>query len=76
MARDESPDGSEVPGPDLDHYLAAARGHAETADTKQWASDLEDMLRAAWSLLTPAQKSEFREHPEVLAVMEMAGDAG
>jgi hypothetical protein len=60
--------------PDLDHYLGFARGHGETADTRQWIADLEDMLRIAWGLMTPEQRAAFREHPDILSVAEAAGE--
>jgi hypothetical protein len=58
----------------LDEYLALARGHGETSDTRQWVADLEDMLRVAWDLLTPEQRAAFRAHPDILALQEAAGE--
>jgi hypothetical protein len=67
----EGPTGEER---SLDHYLGFARGHGETADTRQWIADLEDMLRVAWGLMTPEQRAAFREHPDVLSIAEAAGE--
>ncbi|TCZ56641.1 hypothetical protein [Roseicella aquatilis] len=60
-------------GPGLDTYLGYARGHGETTDSRRWIADLEDMLRVAWDLMTPAQRAEFRDHPDILAMAEAAG---
>jgi hypothetical protein len=53
---------------DLADYLGYARAHADTSDTRQWVSDLEDMLRVAWDLMTPQQRATFRGHPDILAI--------
>lgn len=58
----------------LDDYLGYARAHGEISDTKGWVSDLEDMLRVAWDLLTPEAQAAFREHPDILAIAEAAGE--
>jgi hypothetical protein len=52
----------------LDDYLGLACAHADTADTRQWVTDLEDMLRVAWELMTPTQRDAFRSHPDLLAL--------
>jgi hypothetical protein len=33
------------------------------------------MLRIAWDLMTPEQRSAFRDHPDILAIAEAAGGA-
>lgn len=71
--RDDAAD--EEAGPGLDTYLGYARGHGETTDSRQWIGDLEDMLRVAWDLMTPAQRAEFRDHPDILAMVESGGGA-
>ena len=57
----------------LSDYLGFARAHADTSDTRRWVSDLEDMLRVAWGLMTPEQKAEFRDHPDILAIEDAVG---
>lgn len=57
----------------LSDYLGFARAHADTSDTRQWVSDLEDMLRVAWELMTPEQQAQFREHPDILAIEDAVG---
>lgn len=57
----------------LSEYLGFARAHADTSDTRQWVSDLEDMLRVAWGLMTPEQKARFRDHPDILALEDAVG---
>lgn len=61
--------------PNLDQLLAQARAHGEMTDTHGWVSDLEDMLRAAWSLLTDEQRLAFADHPDILAIGEAAGES-
>ena len=72
---DETHNPTEPGGPDhdLDDYLGFARAHGDTADTRQWVSDLEDMLRVAWEIMTPEQRSTFRTHADVLALEEAVG---
>lgn len=62
-----------APERDLSDYLGFARAHADTSDTRQWVSDLEDMLRVAWGLMTPEQKAAFRGHPDILAIEDAVG---
>lgn len=62
-----------APERDLSDYLGFARAHADTSDTRQWVSDLEDMLRVAWELMTPEQKAAFRDHPDILAIEDAVG---
>ena len=57
----------------LADYLGFARAHADTTDTRQHVRDLEDMLRAAWEIMTPEQREAFRGHPDVLALEDAVG---
>lgn len=59
----------------LDDLLGCARAHGATSDTRQWIADLENMLAVAWDLMTEEQRSAFRQHPEVLAMIEAAGQS-
>jgi hypothetical protein len=59
----------------LGDLLAYARAHGATSDTREWIADLESMLAVAWHLMTEEQRSAFRQHPEVLAVIEAAGQS-
>lgn len=58
---------------DIERLLGMARAHGETSDTHGWVSDLEDMLRVAWGLMTVSQQEAFCTHPDILAVAEAAG---
>lgn len=60
---------------DLAHYLGCARAHGEVADSKQWIADLEDMLRVAWEVMEEPQRAAFRDHPDILALAEAAGES-
>lgn len=62
-----------APERDLPDYLGFARAHADTSDTRRWVSDLEDMLRVAWGLMTPEQRAAFRGHPDILAIEDAVG---
>lgn len=73
MADTDSTDDDTAPERSLADYLGFARAHADTADTRQWVEDLEDMLRVAWDLMTPEQKEAFRGHPDILALEEDVG---
>jgi hypothetical protein len=53
---------------ELDVYFGLARAHADTADTRQWITDLEDMLRVAWDLMTSEQREAFCTHADILAL--------
>lgn len=59
----------------LEELLGFARARSETADSRQWVSDLEDLIRVAWSLMTDAQRADFRAHPDVLAIVQAASGA-
>lgn len=68
-----TPAESEPSSDGLDNLLGYAHAHAATGDTRMWVADLERMLDIAWSLMTPEQRIRFREHPEILALIEAAG---
>ncbi len=69
-------DGAGHVGRGVDDLIAHATAHGETSDTRQVIGDLSDMLRAAWRLMTPAQRAAFREDSEVLGIIEAAGGSG
>lgn len=69
---DADTDGA-TPERGLSDSLGFARAHADTSDTRRWVSDLEDMLRVAWELMTPEQKARFRDHPDILAIEDAVG---
>jgi len=73
MADTDRMDDGVAPERGLADYFGFARAHADTADTRQWIADLEDMLRVAWDLMTPEQKAAFRSHPDILALEEDVG---
>ena len=59
----------------LTELLGYARAHAATSDTRDWIADLESMLAVAWDLMTEEQRSALRQHPDVLAIIEAAGQS-
>ena len=60
----------------IDAFIGFATAHGETSDTRQVIGDLSDMLRAAWRLMTPAQRAEFCGDADVLGIAEAAGESG
>ena len=46
---------------------------APGGDSRMWVDDLERVLAVAWDLMTTEQKFRFREHPDILALVEVAG---
>jgi hypothetical protein len=59
---------------DIESYLAMARVHGEESDPQDWVSDLEDIARVAWRLMTEEQKETFKAEPEILAITDAFGD--
>lgn len=57
----------------MEDLLRSARLHGESTDTRQWVDNLERMLAVAWDLMSDAQRQAFREHADVLAIVEAAG---
>jgi len=70
---DAAPEELVPPQNRLDDLLGYARAHAATGDTRMWVDDLERLLAVAWDLMTAEQRVSFREHPDVLALIEAAG---
>jgi hypothetical protein len=68
----EQPDGSVAR---LDDLLGYARAHAATGDSRVWVDDLQRMFAIAWDLMTSEQRVQFREHPDMLALIEAAGNS-
>lgn len=69
-----------TPGPNhngplgMEDLLRLAQMHGETSDTRQWIDNLERMLSVAGDLMTETQRQAFREHADVLAIAEAAGE--
>jgi len=59
---------------DIEAYLALARAHGDTSDSRDQVTDLEAIARVAWRLMTEAQKAAFRLDAEILALAEATGD--
>ncbi len=73
---DGDADGGDLTDRGIDVFIAYAAAHGETSDTRQVIGDLSDMLRAAWRLMTPEQRTAFREDADVLGIAEAAGGSG
>jgi hypothetical protein len=58
--------------PDLDVLFEAADAHAaETGNADHAVVGLQSILRAAWRLLTPAQRRAFFAEPELQELSEL-----
>lgn len=49
----------------IEKLITCAENHGEDSDPVHQVGDLEDMLRAAWQLMTPEQKRRFIQSDEV-----------
>jgi hypothetical protein len=54
----------------IETFIGAARQHGEDDEPDHEVGDLQQMLRAAWNIMTPGQRQEFASSPVVLAVLE------
>lgn len=57
---------------DVQFYLNAAQQHGEDSEPDHEVGDLQDFLRAAWGLLSKAQKRQFSKLPTVRSTLEGA----
>lgn len=57
----------------MEDLLRSARLLGESTDTRQWVDNLERMLAVDWDLMNETQRQAFREHADVLAIVEAAG---
>jgi len=58
----------------IEDLMRYAQMHGETTDTRQWVDNLERLIGVAWELMTEDQRQAFREHADVLAIAEAAGE--
>jgi hypothetical protein len=57
--------------PLFERLLQAAYDYGTKEGTDMEAGDLQELLRAAWALLTPEQKQAFFRRPEITALMDI-----
>lgn len=57
---------------DIHFYTTAAQQHGQDSDPDHEVGDLQDMLRAMWALLTPAQRVAFASSDAVQQTLELA----
>lgn len=58
--------------PDLDELFEAADAHAAAAgDADHAVGDLQAILRAAWRILSPAQRRDLFAEPELQELSEL-----
>lgn len=56
----------------VETLIGHAKTHGEDSEPDHEVGDLQDMLRAAWSLMTPEQHRQMLCHPDVSNVVESA----
>jgi hypothetical protein len=56
--------------PLIEQLLQAAYDHGTEEGCDTEAGDLQEMLRAAWALLTSEQQGAFFQRPEIVQLME------
>lgn len=49
-----------TPDHDIEHYISLAQQHGEDSDPDHEVGDLQTFLREAWTVLSEAQRCEFR----------------
>lgn len=57
---------------DIGFYTAAAQQHGQDSDPDHEVGDLQDMLRAMWAILTPAQRVAYAGSDAVRMVLQGA----
>lgn len=63
-----------VPAPgDAEFYIDAAELHGQDSEPDHEVGDLQDFLRAAFSLMTKEQRAKFAKLPAVQSTLEGAG---
>jgi hypothetical protein len=59
---------------DVESLIEAARNYG-TDDPEQEIEALQDLLRAAWNLMTERQQASLLQSDEALTVLEAEGDS-
>ena len=55
--------------PDIETYINAAFLHGSDSKPEHELGDLQDLLRLAWSLMTPDQRETFAKDDVALAIL-------
>jgi hypothetical protein len=58
-----------------DLFIAAAQHGKDTSEPEHQIGDLEDLLRAAWEILSPDQRERLMKTDAAVAVLKNLGDA-
>lgn len=58
---------------DVEFYIKAAQQHAYDSEPDHEVGDLQDFLRAMWSLLSAEQRQQFARSQSVVDVLHGAG---
>jgi hypothetical protein len=67
---------SDTNEPDIEDFIEAARAHGSVEDPEHEISDLQDLLRVAWGLMSESQREAFVESDEAQMVLDAGvGDA-
>lgn len=62
--------------PELEGILDAAKAHGEEGEPDHEVGDLQDVLRAAWTMMSPDQRKMLLASDEVEAVLEWVAEPG
>lgn len=57
---------------DLEDFITAAKKHGEDSHPDHEVGDLQDLLRAAWEIMTPDQRYKLTVSTEAWNVLEGA----
>jgi hypothetical protein len=59
---------------DIETIIERCRQHGQDDEPDHEVGDLQDVLRAAWGVMTEAQKAELQATPEFVQVAETWGE--
>jgi hypothetical protein len=56
---------------DIEEYILVAQQHGEDSEPDHEVGDLQDLLRAAWAMMTPEQQAALMQSDPVTALAEL-----
>lgn len=60
----------------LDDIIAAAANHGRDSEPDHEVGDLQDLLRVAWKIMTPQQRTQFWNHDTTHEILKSGGWEG
>jgi hypothetical protein len=58
----------------VESYISAAAAHGRESEPDHEVGDLQQLLRAAWGIMSPEQRAAWRDDAFVREVLEWGGD--